>query len=127
MNPSNPNIDHLLQLVDMPLPAGEISLIQRVAEQMRSGGVTEESLAYFLNHEGIAFAIGRNNNVQRFKLNQFLNIQYLSIPYDSTMERSYLIDTGTIDEWFVIFQRVHMPVLKAYGLPRPPVSGNWGS
>lgn len=123
---SNPNADQLLQLVDMPLPPNEVGLIPRVADLMRNDGFGEEAIAYFLTHEGIAFANGRNNNVQRFKLNQFLNIQYLSLPHDTSMERSYLTDIGTVEEWLVIFQKVHLPTFKVYGLPRQPVSATWG-
>ncbi len=109
---------HYVQMVDQPLPPGEEELTARVANIMSQYGFAPESIAVLMNDPNILFARGRNNNVQRYKLNVYLNTQYLMVPSDTQNERSLLLDSGSMENWIEMFTTVHIPAMRTFGLPR---------
>lgn len=112
------NANHLLNMVDQPLQPGEMELINSVGLLMVQNGFTEQQVLLFKSDPNIQFAQGKNNNVQRYKINVYLNTQYLMVAADTQNERSLLLDSGNFANWTELFQTVHMPAMKAYGLPR---------
>lgn len=113
-----PTTNHLLQMVDQPLQPGEKELVLCVGNLMIANEFPTEKICLFIEDPNILFATGKNNNVQRYKINVYLNTQYLMVAADTQNERSLLLDAGSFDNWLEIFQSVHIPAMKAYGLPR---------
>lgn len=112
-------IDRLMPMVDQPLPHGEVELTTTVGLMLTNHGFTEDQIRLYMCDPNIQFAKGRNNNVQRYKLNVYLNTQYLMVAADTQNERSMLLDSGNVANWIDLFGAVHIPAMKAYGLPRP--------
>lgn len=111
--------NHFTQLVDQPLQPGEEELSTRVANILMQNGFPQEAVNILLSDPNIQFARGRNNNVQRYKLNVFLNTQYLMVPSDTQNERSLLLDSGSIENWVELFTTIHVPAMRSFFLPRP--------
>lgn len=100
-----------------PRADGEIDLIQEARKALVAAGIGQ-AIAIFDNDPNIQFAAGMNSNVQRFKLNTFLDTQYMSLHTDVTQERSMLLDSGSPQNWLTMFVDYHIPSMKALGLPR---------
>lgn len=108
------------KLVDSYLyarPPGDIDLVSAARVALVNAGIGE-GIAIFDNDPNILFAKDQNSNVQRFKLNTFLDTQYMSLRMDVSQERSMLLDGGSMQSWIDLFNTFHIPALRAYGLPR---------
>ena len=66
----------------------------------------------------VIYAADKNPNVQRFKLNTWLDTQYLSTRRQVAAERSLIVDHATPEAWLENFKKYHIPFMKALGLPQ---------
>ena len=111
------NIEKLVEKYVYPRVHGEINLISEARRLMLEHGVGK-SIVIFDNDPNIIFASDMNSGVQRFKLNTFLDTQYMSLRIDTSQERSMLLDSGSSSDWLKIFTDFHIPAMKSLGLPR---------
>lgn len=96
---------------------GELDMVEAVRKILEEEGFGEEKIALFLNDPNISFASNKNSNVQRFKLNTWLDIQYLATNRQVSMERSMIMDHGSPSVWVDTFKRYHVKFMKQLGLP----------
>lgn len=65
----------------------------------------------------IQIANGLTTEVQRYKLNMFLNLQYSALKGDISMHRAYILSDGDAATWLKMFDTYHAPTMVACGLP----------
>lgn len=99
-----------------PTP-GEINLIEKAREALVTAGIGA-GISIFDNDQNIIIAKNQNINVQRFKLNTFLDTQYMSLNTDVSQERSMLLVGGDPMNWLKLFCDYHIPTMKKLGLPK---------
>lgn len=109
------NNEQLNQLFQ-PRMEGETDLISEARKALVEAGIGE-GIAAFDNDPNIIFAAPHNSNVQRFKLNTWLDTQYQATGLEVSNQRSMLLDNGTPQNWLEIFVKFHIPSMKALGLP----------
>lgn len=97
-----------------PRQEGELDLVQEARAALLQAGV---SSAAFDADPNVQFAATMNTNVQRFKLNMWLDIQYLSTRKDVSSHRSMLMEHGKGTDWLDMFKNYHIPAMKSLGLP----------
>lgn len=97
--------------------AGELDLIQAARQALVDAGFGD-SIQVFDNDFNISVARNMNSSVQRYKLNTFLDTQYMSLRTDVSQERSMLLPDATPENWLQIFKDYHIPFMKAVGLPK---------
>lgn len=96
---------------------GEPDMVAEVEKILREEGISEEKIAIYLADPNISFASNKNSNVQRFKLNTWLDVQYLSTNRQVSMERSMIMDHGAPSMWLETFRKFHVPFMKKLNLP----------
>lgn len=94
----------------------EVDLIQLARGALIDAGFAP-LISIFDNDKNILMALNMNSKVQRFKLNTFLDTQYMTLKRDLTTERSMLLDSGDMSDWLKIFKEFHIPNMKKFGLP----------
>lgn len=114
--PTN-KIEKLVETFVYPRAPGEIDLISEARQALLNAGIGL-GISIFDNDPNILMAKDMNSNVQRFKLNTFLDTQYMSLRTDVSQERSMLLDSGNCSNWLKMFIDFHIPSMKALGLPR---------
>ena len=92
-------------------------LILRTRALMLQSGFRPDQVAVLNADPLLQRALLLNDNVQRHYLNSFLNVQYLSIPQDTSYERSMIANGAPMDLWLQIFVEFHVQHLQALGLP----------
>lgn len=112
-----PSSNDLVDRYMYPPSSGEINLVAEARRLLVEAGIGA-GIAIFDQDPNVCFAANTNSNVQRFKLNTFLDTQYMSLHTDVTQERSMLLDSGSPQNWLQMFKDYHIPALKAMGLPR---------
>ena len=108
----------LIQKFFSPRPAGELDLVAAARQALVEAGIAEQGIAAFDSDPNIIFAVNKNGNVQRFKLNTWLDTQYLSSQMEVSNQRSMLMETGPLENWIEIFKKFHIPSMKTLNLPR---------
>lgn len=96
---------------------GEIDLVQSVRQALINAGIGGE-IQVFDTDANICVARNMNSSVQLYKLNTFLDTQYMSLKRDVSSERSMLLSDATPENWLQIFIDYHIPFMKAMGLPK---------
>lgn len=99
-----------------PRMEGEMDLISEVRKALIEAGIGA-GITAFDNDPNIIFAKPHNSNVQRFKLNTWLDTQYQATGLEVSDQRSMLLDNGTPQNWLEVFVKFHIPSMKALGLP----------
>ena len=92
-------------------------LILRTRKILMHTGFRPDQIQVFDTDVNLLRALPLGDNVQRHYLNSFLNVQYLSIPKDTSYERSMIANGAPFDLWLQIFAEFHVQSLQALGLP----------
>ena len=92
-------------------------LILKARAIMAQSGFRPDQLDILDKDPSLQRAMGVGDNTQRHYLNSFLNVQYLSIPKDTSYERSMIASGAPMDLWLQIFAEFHVPSMKALDLP----------
>lgn len=96
----------------------DLDLVQQVRTWLKEVGVTEYQLQLYDQHRFITEAHDKRPDVQRFLLNQYWNLQLMSVPANTFNERFSLVPNGTLDDWSRLFKEVVLPTIVAQHLPR---------
>ena len=83
-----------------------------------SGCFNLTQIVAFDNDAGLQQSMGMIDNVQRYHLNAFLNLQYLSVPQDTSYERSMIASGAPVEQWLLLLKEFHIPSLRDLQLPR---------
>lgn len=107
----------LVEKYFQPRANGEMDLVAAARQALIQAGMAE-SVPVFDADPNVIFATNKNSNVQRFKLNTWIDTQYLSTRRSVGTERSMILDNGSCENWMDIFIKYHIPMFKQLGLPQ---------
>ena len=110
-------INPLVAKVMMAREPGQIDMVEGVKNLLIEGGLGDK-VEVFLKDDNVIYAADKNPNVQRFKLNTWLDTQYLSTRRQVAAERSLIVDHAAPEDWLENFKKYHIPFMKALGLPQ---------
>lgn len=97
---------------------GETNLVEGARDVLIKHGL-ENKIEHFDNDPNIVFAKDMNPNVQRFKLNTWMDTQYRSCANQNTeFERSMIQENAKPKDWLESFDNYHVPAMKKLGLPQ---------
>lgn len=100
-----------------PRLESDIDLIDIVRQTLINAGLQHNVLAHYDNNHYIVEAINKRPEVQRFLLNQFWNLQLMSVSVNSLNERFSLVPNGSLEEWLNLFNSVIIPFAVQHNLP----------
>lgn len=81
-------------------------------------GVSPQQMAVYDNDPMLNAAKGTSDYAQRTALNQFWHIQMGPFGGLSHTQRFKLIDTGTVEDWFMLFSQGPVQFIVDNGLPK---------
>lgn len=99
-----------------PRLEGEPDLVAMAREALVNAGIGE-AIAIFDNDPNVVFAADKNLNLQRYKLNTWLNTQYMATRRNVSEQRMMILDGAMSAAWMETFIGYHIPQMKALGLP----------
>lgn len=107
--------DALVNKFFQPRMEGEVDLITAARQALINAGI--QDLTAFDNDSNIIFAADKNSNVQRFKLNTWIDTQYVSTRRNISEQRTMILDNADPNSWMTMFVNYHIPQMKSLGLP----------
>ena len=99
-----------------PRQSNEPDLIALARQALVTAGI-QDRIALFDNDANIMFAADKNSNVQRFKLNTWIDTQYIASRREVSEQRTMILDNASPEEWMNTFVNYHNPQMKLLGLP----------
>lgn len=96
----------------------DIDLIAIVRQILVEAGLYQNVVEHYDSNHYIYEALNKRPEVQRFLLNQFWNLQLMSVPVNTMNERFSLVPNGSLDEWLSLFQSTIVPFAVQHNLPR---------
>ena len=105
------------QQYSTPRVEGELDLIQEVRDRMAGAGLLDRLPAAYDNNRYILESAGKTSHSQQYNLNRWLNLQFMAVPQDTSVQRYALIYEINAIEWLSIFDRVILPALVDFDLP----------
>ena len=112
--------EHFLSTVKpIHLKDTDINLVAQAREILLAAlmPVDQNRIVYFDTDPNVQTAAVLTTEIQRYKLNLFLNSQYSMLAGDISVHRGYCLTSGPIDQWIKMFQTYHAPTLVRLGLP----------
>lgn len=108
----------LAQCQPIGLKPTDIDLISKAREVfVRLSNNNAKVLEAFDIDNNVLAARGLTTEIQRYKLNMFLNLHYSALKGDISVHRSYILRDGTAEEWLRMFEVYHVPTMLRLGLP----------
>lgn len=101
------------------LKPNEVNLVDETRALLVKHGATPEQLMAFDNNWHIHTAKDLTTEIQRYKLNLFLNGQYSSLQGDISVHRGYIITGVGVDMWLKMMDTYHIPTMLRLKLPIP--------
>lgn len=95
----------------------DIDLVAIVRQILVEAGLYQNVIDHYDNDHYVLEANTKRPEVQRFLLNQFWNLQLMSVPVNSMNERFSLVPNGSLDEWLSLFQATIVPFAVQHNLP----------
>jgi hypothetical protein len=99
-----------------PREDGDIDLVKIVRDMLIKIGQLPRVHLYD-NSPKIKEAMSRRPDVQRFILNDYWNIQIMSVDADSIDVRYCLVGRGDCDTWLQLFESKVLPFIMEHNLP----------
>lgn len=96
----------------------EIDLVAHVRDRLVSIGMADRLPEVFDNNRFVIEAADKTCHAQQYNLTRYFAMQFMLPKEDTTMERYSLMYECRADEWLDVFDRVILPSLANYDLPR---------
>lgn len=110
--------DFLSKVQPMNLKPGDVDLIgQARAILAQHCNNDPAKMQAFDNDNNISVAKNLTTEIQRYKLNMFLNTQYSALSGNISTHYGNILRTGTASDWLKMFSTYHAPTMVRLGLP----------
>ncbi len=96
----------------------DIDLISKVRDVFANlSGNDPRVMAAYESDNNVMSAKALTTEIQRYKLNMFLNLQYSALSGDISVHRGYILRDGPAESWLQMFETYHAPTMLRLGLP----------
>jgi hypothetical protein len=101
----------------VPPKEGELCLVKQIRDLLVKFGLEQKAKLYYDNSEKIKMALGKNQNVQRYHIHEWIFDQLLYCEKDTSRVRLSLPMNGEIHVWVEIVKKGVMPFFLENSLP----------